>query len=270
MRLFVLASGSGGNAAVVQTGESCVLVDCGISYRQLRSRMRSLGIEPEQLGAVLLTHEHDDHVKGLEVFLRHHPVPVMATAGTVGAMASPPAEVETLRAGREVRLGDLKVVPVPTSHDAREPVGFVVEARGCRVGVVTDSGVLTELLVERLSGCHALLLECNHDRDLLRYGPYPWPLKQRIASRTGHLSNEQACTAVERLAHSGLEVVVGMHLSQTNNRPEMVVRELERILAGGGVGVAVAAQNQAVRVDVNGTAPRSGQLELFAGHGGVA
>lgn len=270
MRLFVLASGSGGNAAVVQTGESCVLVDCGISYRQLRSRMRSLGIEPEQLGAVLLTHEHDDHVKGLEVFLRHHPVPVMATAGTVGAMASPPAEVETLRAGREVRFGDLKVVPVPTSHDAREPVGFVVEARGCRVGVVTDSGVLTELLVERLSGCHALLLECNHDRDLLRYGPYPWPLKQRIASRTGHLSNEQACTAVERLAHSGLEVVVGMHLSQTNNRPEMVVRELERILAGGGVGVAVAAQNQAVRVDVNGTAPRSGQLELFAGHGGVA
>jgi phosphoribosyl 1,2-cyclic phosphodiesterase len=270
VRLSMLASGSGGNAAVVETDGSCVLVDCGISYRQLRARMQPLGIEPEQIQAVLLTHEHDDHVKGLDVFLRHHPVQVMATAGTVGAMANPPAGVETLRAGREVRIGDLRVLPVPTSHDAHEPVGFIVETRGCRAGMVTDTGVLTELLVDRLSGCHALLLECNHDRDLLRYGPYPWPLKHRIASRTGHLSNEQACTALERLAHSGLEVVVGMHLSQTNNRPEMVLREFERILSGGGVGLAVANQQQAVRVEVNGAAPRRGQLELFAERGGVA
>jgi phosphoribosyl 1,2-cyclic phosphodiesterase len=269
MRLSVLASGSGGNAVVVETGEVCVLVDCGISYRQLRARMQPLGIEPEQIQAVLLTHEHDDHVKGLDVFLRHHPVQVMATAGTVGAMATPPAEVETLRAGRELRLGDLKVLPVPTSHDAHEPVGFVVEARGCRAGLVTDTGVFTELLVDRLTGCHALLLECNHDRDLLRYGPYPWPLKQRIAARTGHLSNEQACAALERLAHSGLETVVGMHLSQTNNRPEMVMQELERILAGGGVGLTVANQHKAVRVEVIGPTPRRGQLELFAEHGRV-
>ncbi len=265
----MLASGSGGNATVIENDESCVLVDCGISYRQLRARMRALGIAPERIQAVLLSHEHDDHVKGLEVLLRHHAVPVVATAGTVAAMPDPPAEVEPIRAGREVKVGGLAVTSVPTSHDAREPVGFVVEAAGRRVGIVTDTGVFTELLIDRLAGCHALFLECNHDRDLLRYGPYPWPLKQRIASRTGHLSNEQACAAIDRLAHGGLQRVVGMHLSQTNNRPEMVLRELERVLSGGGVGVAVASQHSAVSVEVSGPAPRLGQLKLFEERGGA-
>lgn len=242
MRLAVLASGSGGNAAVLEAGDACVLIDCGISYRQLGWRMKVLGMSPGQIQAVLLTHEHDDHVRGLEVFLRHHRVPVLATAGTVEAMPRPPADAQLLASGRELCLGSLEVLPVETSHDAREPVGFVVENRGRRVGMVTDTGVLTELLVERLSGCHALLLECNHDRDLLRYGPYPWPLKRRIASRTGHLSNEQTCAALERLAHSGLELVVGMHLSQTNNRPELVERELGTILAGSSVRIEISSQ----------------------------
>lgn len=258
MRLAVLASGSGGNAAVLEAGDACVLIDCGISYRQLGSRMKALGMAPGQIQAVLLTHEHDDHVRGLEVFLRHHRVPVLATAGTVEAMPCPPGDAQPLTSGREVRLGSLKVLPVETSHDAREPVGFVVEDRGQRVGMVTDTGVLTELLVERLSGCHALLLECNHDRDLLRYGPYPWPLKQRIASHTGHLSNEQTSTALERLAHSGLELVVGMHLSQTNNRPELVERELSAVLAGSGVRLEISSQHWPLAVDAG---PE--QLSLF-------
>ena len=243
MRLAVLASGSGGNAAVLEMGGTCVLVDCGISYRQACARMKAVGIAPERIQAVLLTHEHDDHVKGLEVFLRHHRVPVLATVGTVEAMPFPPADAQPLASGREVRLGTLKVLPVETSHDAREPVGFVVEGGGRRIGVVTDTGVFSEFLVERLSGCHALLLECNHDRDLLRYGPYPWPLKQRIASHTGHLSNEQTSRALERLAHSALELVIGMHLSQTNNRPDLVERELSAILAGSGVRIEVSSQH---------------------------
>ena len=261
MRLAVLASGSGGNAAVLEAGDACVLIDCGISYRQLGSRMKALGMSPGQIQAVLLTHEHDDHVRGLEVFLRHHRVPVLATPGTVEAMPSPPADVQPLASGRELCLGNLKVLPVETSHDAREPVGFVVENRGRRVGMVTDTGVLTELLVERLSGCHALLLECNHDRDLLRYGPYPWPLKQRIASRTGHLSNEQTCVGLERLAHSGLELVVGMHLSQTNNRPELVERELGTILAGSTVRIEISSQYWPLAVHEG---PE--QLSLFPEH----
>lgn len=249
MRVSVLASGSSGNAAVVEAGGTCLLVDCGISCRQLVTRMEALGIDPGRIEAVLLTHEHDDHVKGLEVFLRRHPVPVLATPGTVKGMAAPPPGAGALASGREVRLGTITVLPVPTSHDAREPVGFVLESAGHRVGFVTDTGVVTQLLAERLAGCHALLLECNHDRDMLRVGPYPWPLKQRIASRTGHLSNEQSCGALERLVHSGLEVVVGMHLSQTNNNPGLVARELAAVLAGSGVRLAVASQHSALVVE---------------------
>ena len=253
MRISVLASGSSGNAAVVEAEGRCVLVDCGISYRQLAARMKPLGLEPGRIDAVLLTHEHDDHVKGLEVFLRRHHVPVLATAGTLEGMPMPPPDSQRLASGRDVRLGGLTVTPVQTCHDAREPVGFVMEGGRGRVGLITDTGVFTELLVERLSGCNAVLLECNHDRDLLRVGPYPWPLKQRIASRTGHLSNEQACAALERLAHSGLEVVVGMHLSQTNNRPEMVKRELSSVLAGSSVRLEVASQEDVLVVEAGGS-----------------
>ncbi len=255
MRVSVLASGSSGNATVVEAGDACVLVDCGISYRQLAARMRPLGLAPERIGAVLVTHEHDDHVKGLEVFLRRHRVPVLATAGTLEAMPLSPPEAQPLASGREVRLGALAVTPVQTSHDAREPVGFVLDGGRARAGLVTDTGVLTALLAERLTGCHALLLECNHDRDLLRVGPYPWPLKQRIASRTGHLSNEQACAALERLVHSGLEVVVGMHLSQTNNRPEMVRRDVGAVLSGSAVRLEVASQDGALVLEVGAAHP---------------
>jgi len=248
VRLAVLASGSGGNATVVECGETLVLLDCGISLRRLRSGMKALGMSPGRIQAVLLTHEHDDHVKGLEVFLRHHPVPVLATAGTIGAMPVAPAEVKVIAAGRRVRLGDLEVTPVPICHDAREPVGFVVEGGGRRAGMVTDTGVLTDLLLDVLSGCNALLLECNHDRDLLRYGPYPWPLKQRIASRTGHLSNDKARAGIERLAHAGLDVVVGMHLSQTNNRPDLAARELGEVLAGSSVRIEMSSQDEPLSV----------------------
>jgi phosphoribosyl 1,2-cyclic phosphodiesterase len=261
VRLAVLASGSGGNATVLESGGTCVLIDCGISFRQLSARMKSLGMTPGQIQAVLLTHEHDDHVKGLEVFLHRHPVPVLATVGTVDAMPASLLDVELLVSGREVRFGALKVVPVETSHDAREPVGFVVESDRQRAGIVTDTGVLTQLLVEHLSGCHALLLECNHDTDLLRYGPYPWPLKQRIASRTGHLSNQHACRALEHLTHSRLELVVGMHLSQINNRPDLVEREFGEVLAGSKVRIKVSSQDSALLVNAGGE-----QLSLFPQH----
>ncbi len=262
MRVGILGSGSGGNALVLEADGTTVLFDCGLSYRQLAIRMAESGFAPGRVEAVFLSHEHDDHVQGLEVFCRRHKAPVLATAGTAAGMASPPRLAEVLRAGRAVRLGALEVLPLPISHDAREPVGWVVSDGARRVGIATDTGIVTATLREGLVGCHALLLECNHDRDLLRVGPYPWPLKQRILSRTGHLSNDQAREALESLMHDGLELVVGMHLSETNNRPEMVRAELGPVFAGTGVSVAIAHQEVPLVLAV-GPPPRRGQLRLF-------
>lgn len=244
MRLTVLASGSSGNALVVEADGTAILVDCGVSCRQIETRLRAAGVDIERLIAVLLTHEHSDHVRGIEVFLRRHPLPLAATAGTAKALDGALTDVEVLQSGREVRFGSLSVLPFAVSHDAREPVGFVVNHAGRRVGLFTDSGVATALAVERLSGCDALLLEANHDLDMLRLGPYPWVLKQRIASRTGHLSNEQAQVLLDRLVHPRLQLVVGMHLSRQNNSPELARRELGRPLDGSSTRLALAHQDE--------------------------
>jgi phosphoribosyl 1,2-cyclic phosphodiesterase len=263
VRVGILASGSGGNAVVVEAAGSALLFDCGLSYRQLSRRMATAGFAPTRLAAVLLSHEHDDHVKGLDVLLRHHGVPILATAGTAEGMPMRPPLEHALVVGRPVRLGAFEVVPLATSHDAREPVAWVVSHGGLRIGIATDTGIVDEALCQGLAGCHALLLECNHDRDLLRVGPYPWPLKQRILSRTGHLSNDQACAALERLVHADLEVVVGMHLSETNNRPAMVRAALKRVVAGSRVHVDVASQHEVLCVALTSGAPGKGQLALF-------
>lgn len=255
MRVHVLASGSGGNATVIEANGTRILIDCGLSYRQLGQRMGAVGIFPADLDAVFITHEHDDHVGGLAVFARRNPkVPILATAGTGIRLAGIAGLGEVLVSGATVQIGALTVVPVSTAHDAREPVAFVCEHGACRVGLVTDTGVITSLLAEHIAGCHALLLEFNHDADMLRLGPYPWTLKQRIAGRSGHLSNHQARKAVEAAAHEQLEAVVAMHLSRENNTPAMVARELREVLAGSAVRVAVADQFQSLSIDVAGGA----------------
>ncbi len=249
MRVIVLASGSGGNALVVESAGTRVLVDCGLSLRALQKRMMAAALDLEGIEALLLTHEHSDHVRGLEMLTRRFAIPVLATEGTATA-AGVPRLAAKLASGRTVRIGDFQVLPVATCHDAREPVGFVFDDGQSRVGVVTDTGVATQLMVERLAGCHGLFIECNHDTDMLRLGSYPWPLKQRIASRMGHLSNEQTRDAVERLAHGCLEVVVGMHLSRENNLPALVRSELARPLAGSSVRVEVADQDETLVMEV--------------------
>jgi len=264
VRVAVLASGSSGNATVVEAGGVRVLVDCGISLRQLGLRLAAAGLGVADLQAVLVTHEHSDHIAGLPTLLRRHPLPVLATRGTLAALELPDGiDVTELRSGAPIALGRLELVPVATSHDAGEPVAVIATGDGCRVGLVTDTGVMTGLLMERLAGCRGLFLETNHDQDMLRWGPYPWPLKQRIASRSGHLSNQQAQSAIERLAHGELEVVVGMHLSQENNRPELAARELALPLRGGATRVLTACQDRPLVVDLRGRPAPSGQLGLF-------
>lgn len=255
---------------MVEADGTRVLVDCGISLRQLERRMREVGLEAAGLDAVVISHEHDDHVRGLEVFLRRYRLPVLATCGTASALHRHWGVEGSLRAGRTHCCGRLEILPVATSHDAREPVGFIFAHRGARVALVTDTGTMGNALVEELIGCNALLLEANHDPDLLRYGPYPWALKQRIASSTGHLSNPQARAAVERLAHGGLELVVAMHLSQENNRPELAGEELARPLAGSRVSVEVARRDRPIVVEVGGAVCSRGQLSLFGTDGQAA
>lgn len=248
MRVHVLASGSSGNALVVVGKRGAVLFDCGLGPRVLAARLRAVGVDPQSIVALVLSHEHTDHVKGLPHFQKRFSVPIWATAGTWEALGGVDSSGELLTLGKPAAVADLSVLPLPASHDAVEPAGFVVEACGLRLGLLTDTGVVTELLVERLSGCHALFLEANHDLDMLRFGPYPPVLKQRIASRHGHLSNVQARDALERLVHPALRQVVAMHLSRENNRPVLVEQELGRVLRGGPAKLWVASQDEPLTV----------------------
>ncbi|HEV8629211.1 MAG TPA: MBL fold metallo-hydrolase [Thermoanaerobaculia bacterium] len=240
LRICVLGSGSQGNAVVVEAGGRRLLIDAGFSARETRRRLSRVGLELSDLHGIVLTHEHGDHVRGLERLCRKHPVPVYATAGTLGALELRPqvaALLRPCRSGVPFEAAGFVVELFSIPHDAREPVGVVVEdpAGGGRVGLVADLGCRSRLAWARLAGVHALILEANHDLDMLRNGPYPWPLKQRVAGRHGHLSNADAAQGLEELAHDGLAHVVLYHLSQVNNLPALaaavVGEELARLRA---------------------------------------
>jgi len=222
VEILVLASGSSGNSVLVRSGETSLLLDAGVSALQIRRRLEFFDRDASDVTAVLLTHEHSDHVRGLEVFLKRHPAPVWATVGTWSGIEVRSDQGGELASGTTVTFDNIRVTPVATSHDAREPVALVLDDGEHSVALCTDTGIFTELLAQRMAGCEVILLEANHDVDMLRNGPYPWQLKQRINSRLGHLSNDQSSEAVERLKSSVLQAVVGMHLSAENNSMGLV------------------------------------------------
>ena len=247
MRLVVLGSGSQGNAVVIEAGGRRLLVDAGFSAREIKRRLARVGLVPEDLDAVVLTHEHLDHVRGLNRFCRRRRVPVYATPGTVEGMSLRPEVaplVRPCRSGVPFEAAGFVVEMFNVPHDAREPVGVVVEdpGGGGRVGLVADLGCRSRLAWARLGGVHALLLEANHDLEMLRNGPYPWSLKQRVAGRHGHLSNADAAAGLDELAHQGLQHVVLYHLSQVNNLPALaaavVGEELARLRAGAALTIS--------------------------------
>jgi len=252
MEVVVLASGSSGNALVVAHGDSVVLVDAGISALQVRTRMAAFGLDERMLTAIVVTHEHSDHCRGVDVLARRLELPVWATAGTWSRLdVRAPAGGE-VRSGRSLRLGDLTFRPVATSHDAAEPVALVIENADHRIAVCTDTGVVTPLLEQRLADLDLLLLEANHDADMLRHGPYPWVLKQRIASRLGHLGNHQTAEALDRLVCAQLRAVVGLHLSGENNCPTLV-RETLRAACPERVVVDAVPRDGMLRVRLGAT-----------------
>jgi phosphoribosyl 1,2-cyclic phosphodiesterase len=250
LRVVVLGSGSGGNAVVVESGGRRILIDAGFSCRELERRMKSVGIDPSSIAALLLTHEHDDHVRGAGRFALRHRIPLWATKGTVAGTDLPPDVVlrlETLESGRPVEVAGFLVEPFLIPHDAREPIGFVIEdgARR-RVGLAADIGCRSQLAWSRLVELDLLMLETNHDLDMLRTGPYPWHLKQRVASRHGHLSNVEASDGLPELLSERLRTVVLYHLSRVNNTAALAAATVRDALerAGSSAGVVVTDQFQ--------------------------
>jgi len=249
---LVLASGSSGNAVLVTSGDTSVLVDAGVSALQIRLRLEAFDRSPDDIDAILLTHEHSDHVRGLDVFLRRHrEAPVWTTHGTWSKIDVHSNGGGELSSGKTVRFGSLNVTPVATSHDAAEPLAYVFDDGDHSAAVCTDTGIVTPLLEQRIQGCELLLLETNHDKDMLRHGPYPWPLKQRIDSRTGHLSNHQSCEAIDRVGSKVLKAVVGMHLSAENNCPNLVCETL-RATVGNGTQVDAVTRGEMFRATLDG------------------
>ena len=233
MRFASLGSGSEGNGLVVEVGDTRILIDCGFGVRDATARLARLGIEPRSIAAILVTHEHSDHVGGVPAFAARHDIAVWLTFGTLGAVGERFARnnrVFGFDSHDAFAIGMLEVRPFPVPHDAREPVQFVVGDGVHRLGVLTDLGVSTPYVEASLTGCDALVLECNHDLDMLANGDYPYPLKQRIASRLGHLHNEAAAELLAALDNSRLKHIVAAHLSRQNNTPDKARAALAQAL----------------------------------------
>lgn len=265
MRVHVLGSGSGGNAVVLDTGRERVLVDAGFSPRRLKERMQHVGIAPESVSALVITHEHGDHICGARFAAAKWNWPVYATAGTLHGGRWRRARIEAVEPRRELLLEDLSLRFVRTSHDAREPVALVATARssGARVGIAYDLGHATARFVSHFAEVDVLLLEANHDEEMLRTGPYPWPVKQRVAGLRGHLSNSAAGAMARECVHRELRHIVLCHLSQTNNVPEVAMQTVRAALRGSGFRgtMHAAAQDAPLSVAV-GQGRSSAQLSL--------
>ena len=232
MKICSLASGSKGNCLYLETGDTRVLIDAGLSLRETLLRMEERGIDASRIHAVLVTHEHIDHIRSAGSFSRKFNVPVF-TSHKVHVKADKyfkKTQVMEFESGSAIDFRDIRIDPVPITHDSCDPVGFVIESREGRVASVTDFGIVTRLVTEKLRGCRFLNLESNHDVEMLMNGPYPWELKQRIKSRHGHISNEESLALLHELAHAGLEALVMAHLSEVNNHPEHVMRTTKTFL----------------------------------------
>lgn len=232
MKICSLASGSKGNCLYVETGDTGLLIDAGLSLRETLLRMDANGIDPARVHAVLVSHEHIDHIRSVGAFARKFKVPVVASHLVCKKAEKYLHKTRLIEfeAGCALSFRDVEIDPFPITHDACDPVGFVLESREGRCGSATDLGIVTRLVAEKLRSCRALNLESNHDVEMLMNGPYPWELKQRIKSRHGHLSNEESLELLFDLAHSGLEALVMAHLSEVNNHPDHVVRTTETFL----------------------------------------
>ncbi len=238
----VLASGSKGNSTLISSSRTRILVDAGISCRETVKRLRALGEDPRALSAILITHEHCDHIYGLSVLARKFQVPVFMTGATHQAWARSLRDdagdlpqldrLEIFSAGRSFTIGDIAIIPFTIPHDAVDPVGMTFRADGIKVGIATDLGYMPPNVCDQLRGCDVLVIESNHDLEMLRGGPYPWSVKQRVGSPTGHLSNDKLAKFLCTEYDGGASYIVLAHLSELNNHPELALVTAEKALGG--------------------------------------
>lgn len=247
MRFASLGSGSEGNSLVVEAGRTRLLLDCGFGLAAAVNRLGRLGLVPEDLSAIVVTHEHDDHIGGVARLARRHGIPVWLTPGTLAgfeALFADVAEISMVHNYEAFTVGDLHVQPFPVPHDAREPAQYVFGDGARRLGVLTDVGCSTRHIESVLSGCDALVLECNHDAEMLRMSSYPQRLRERIAGRFGHLDNGAAAGLLSRLDNGKLKHLVAAHLSRENNRPDLARAALAAVMNCEPEWIAIADQDE--------------------------
>ena len=240
MRFCPLCSGSSGNSTYIEAGNERLLIDAGLSCRRIEELMQSIGAAPEQLTGILITHEHIDHSRGVNILSKKYGVPVYANAECWSMMRAQmsgvlPDNVRVFESDRAFLLGGVSVLPFTTYHDSIHAVGFAVEHGGCKAAVCTDIGHIDERILTTLSGCDLVLLEANHDVDMLMAGSYPYLLKKRILSGTGHLCNQDCANALTALFERGVKRAILGHLSEENNYPELALITVRTALEAAGI-----------------------------------
>lgn len=243
-RFSSIGSGSKGNGLIVEYGRTKLMLDCGFGLREAVRRLLARGVAPESLDAILVTHEHVDHIGGVEKLSKKYNLPVFLTSGTLQAMVGKFDFFKNTQiyGYEKFEIGDFSITPFPVPHDAREPAQFVFSNGTKKLGVLTDVGRRTRHLESILAGCNALVLECNHDTNLLAKSPYPRVLKKRISGGFGHLSNDEAADILSRINSSKLRHIVAAHLSESNNTPELVKESLSAAVNTSLESIGVADQ----------------------------
>jgi len=246
VRFASLGSGSRGNATLIESQGVLLLLDCGFPAREVEHRLHQLGVSADALDGILVTHEHQDHIRGVGPLARRHKLPVWLSHGTHRQNRC--GELPDLRLFHSHQpafsVGDITVQPFAVPHDAKEPVQFTFHSGGKKLGVLTDLGMATPHVLEMLEGCDALLLECNHDADMLANGPYPPALQRRVAGRYGHLSNRQAADILGQVDHARLRHLVAGHLSEKNNHPDLVYEMLLSAVPGVADRLSLTSQDR--------------------------